>query len=315
MVGIKPRNAVLQVEGLTKYYGRELALGSKKFGRGAVKAVENVSFSVKKGEIFGFLGPNGAGKSTAMRAIMGYLKIQQGSIKIFGLDHQKDALEIRKRVGYLPGDVALYGNFTGEELIEYYGNFRPIDQKMLKKLRSFFKVDLTKKVGSLSTGNRQQAALVAVLASNPDMLILDEPIHGLDPLMAANLHKLLIELREQGKTIFLSSHDLSEVQKICDRVGIIKEGRMIVIEKVEALLEKSLQTMQIEFDDSHTIPDEAEIKTLSSVVSIQKNGQNGKFILKVKENLNDFLRFLTSYQIKRLTLTDADLEEVFLHFY
>ncbi|MFX1514083.1 MAG: ABC transporter ATP-binding protein [Promethearchaeota archaeon] len=315
MTKTKSMHEILRVEGLTKYFGREFTLGSKKLKGKVVKAVEDVSFSIKKGEIFGFLGPNGAGKSTTMRAIMNYLHIQNGSIKVFGLDHQKDALEIRKRIGYLPGEVALYQNFSGEELIEYFGKFRQIDPQMLKKLRSIFTVNLSKKIGSLSTGNRQQAALIAVMASNPDLLILDEPIHGLDPLIAARLHKLLIELRNQGKTIFLSSHDLSEVQKICDRVGIIKKGRMIVIEKVEVLLEKSLQTMNIEFDDSTVLPEEADFREVLSVVSVQRTNESGKFLLKVKENLNDLLKFLTAYKVKRFTLTDSDLEEVFLYYY
>lgn len=309
------QDVILRVEGLTKTYGREYRIGSRKIGRSSVKAVDNVSFSVHKGEIFGFLGPNGAGKSTAMRTIMGYLKSQQGTVKILGLDYKRDALAIRKRIGYLPGDVALYDNFTGEELIEFFGTFRPIDRMLLKKLRSLFKVDLTQKIGSLSTGNRQQVALIAVMASNPDLLLLDEPSSGLDPLMAARLHKLLRELQAQGKTIFLSSHDLAEVQKICDRVGIIRKGRMIVIEKVETLLEKSLQEMQIEFENTTITPALADLREIPNVVTVQKNSKNGKFHLKVTGDINDLLRTLMTFRVKRLTLTDSSLEEVFLHYY
>ncbi|MFX0116280.1 MAG: ATP-binding cassette domain-containing protein, partial [Candidatus Hodarchaeota archaeon] len=237
-----------------------------------------------------------------------------GSIEIFGLDYKRDALLIRNRIGYLPGDVALYKNFTGIELIEHLGKFRPINNEMLNKLRMIFKVNLNKKIGALSSGNRQQVAVIVALASNPDLLILDEPTGGLDPLMAARLHKLLIDLRNQGKTIFLSSHDLFEVQKVCDRVGIIREGRMIVIEKVETLLEKSLQELTIEFDAS-PIPSEDDFRALANVVAVQKNRQNSKFHLKVKEDVNELLKFLSQYKIKRLTLTDASLEEIFLHYY
>ncbi|MHA2495799.1 MAG: ATP-binding cassette domain-containing protein [Candidatus Hodarchaeales archaeon] len=306
---------VLQVEGLTKHYGREYYVGSRKVSGEIVKAVKDVSFAVRKGEIFGFLGPNGAGKSTTMRAIMDYLKLQGGSIKIFGLDYKKDVLAIRKRIGYLPGDVALYNNFTGLELIEYFGKFRPIDEEMFNKLRSLFKVNLKQKIGSLSSGNRQQVAVFTALVSNPDLLILDEPTGGLDPLMAARLHKLLIELRDQGKTIFLSSHDLTEVQKVCDRVGIIREGQMVVIEKVETLLEKSLQALNIEFEDVANTPSEADFRAISNVISVQKKRQNNKFHLKIKEDVNDLLKFLTNFRVKRLTLTDASLEEIFLHYY
>lgn len=245
---------------------------------------------------------------------MAYLKIQGGSIEIFGLDYEKDALLIRNRIGYLPGDVALYNNFTGIELIEYLGKFRPTDNEMLKKLRAIFTVNLNKKIGALSSGNRQQVALMTAFASNPDLLILDEPTGGLDPLMAARLHKLLVELQDQGKTIFLSSHDLSEVQKVCDRVGIIREGRMIVVEKVETLLEKSLQELTIEFEASPS-PSENDFRALTNVVAVQKDHQNKKFHLKVKEDVNELLKFLTQYAIKRLTLTDASLEDIFLHYY
>ncbi|MFX0209197.1 MAG: ATP-binding cassette domain-containing protein [Candidatus Hodarchaeota archaeon] len=315
MVDSKSRKSILQVEGLTKWYGSNYNIGSKKVGRGIVKAVQDVSFSVREEEIFGFLGPNGAGKTTTMRSIMNYLNIQSGSIKIFGLDYKKDALMIRKRIGYLPDGAALYDNFTGLELIDYFGNFRSLDNSMLTRLRSLFKVNLNQKIGSLSSGNRQQAALIAVMASNPDLLILDEPSNGLDPLMAARLHQLLIELRGEGKTIFLSSHDLSEVQKVCDRVGIIKEGHMIVIEDVEGLLEKSLQTMHIEFVDPNHVPSEDDLRAVPSVESVQKNNQNSKFYLKIREDVNDLLKFLSTYQVKRMTLTDASLEEVFLHYY
>jgi len=201
------------------------------------------------------------------------------------------------------------------ELIDYFGNFRPIDSEMLQKLRSLFKVNLNQKIGSLSSGNRQQAALIVAMASNPDLLILDEPTIGLDPLMAARLQKLLLELRNQGKTIFLSSHDLFEVQKVCDRIGIIREGRMIVIEKVEALLEKSLQALHIEFENSPVPPSEDDFLAISNVMSVQKTSHNEKFQLKVKEDINELLKFLTAYRIKRFTLTDTSLEEVFLHYY
>ncbi|MFQ5979325.1 MAG: ATP-binding cassette domain-containing protein [Candidatus Heimdallarchaeota archaeon] len=310
----KPKPKILRVEGLTKHYGHDYSIGPLQIGGDLVKAVQDVSFSVREGEIFGFLGPNGAGKSTTMRCIMAYLKIQGGSIEIFDLDYEKDALLIRNRIGYLPGDVALYKNFTGIELIEYLGKFRPTDNEMLKKLRTIFKVNLNKKIGGLSSGNRQQVAVITALVSNPDLLILDEPTGGLDPLMAARLHNLLVDLRNQGKAIFLSSHDLSEVQKVCDRVGIIREGRMIVIEKVETLLEKSLQELTIEFESSPP-PSEDDFRSLTNVVAVQKDQQNSKFQLKIKEDVNELLKFLTQYRIKRMTLRDASLEEIFLHYY
>ena len=241
---------ILQVSNLTKVYGREFGLGGKKIGQRVVGA-QDVSFTVKKGEIFGFLGPNGAGKTTTMRAILDYLKIQPGgAVSIFGLDHHTDRLAIRKRIGYVPGDMALFDNFTGEELLQYFGKFRPINEEFLAELRQFFRVKLRKKIKSLSTGNRQQAGLITAIASKPDFLILDEPTSGLDPLMAANFHKILRKLRDEGFTILLSSHDLAEVQSICDRVGIIREGKMVLVEAVEVLKAKFLQRVKVKVNGS-----------------------------------------------------------------
>ena len=303
---------VLQVSNLTKIYGYEFRLGGKKIGRRVVGA-RDVNFSVNKGEIFGFLGPNGAGKTTTIRSILAYLRIQSGTIIIFGLDHHRDALAIRERIGYVPDDLALYETFTGEELIEYFNNFRPVDRDFLKELRSIFRVDLTLKIKLLSSGNRQQVGLILALAPKPDFLILDEPTSGLDPLMAANFHKILKKLKGEGITIFLSSHNLAEVQAVCDRVGIIKEGRMILVEKIENLITKFLQNLKIKFSPS-TLPREEDFKGLDSVISVEKTDET-TFSLKIKEDVNELLKWLVNYKIERLAIEDATLEEIFLQYY
>ena len=306
------RKSVIQVSNLTKVYGRELALGSRKIGRRIV-AVDDVSFSVKKGEIFGFLGPNGAGKTTTIRAILGYLSIQSGTITINELDYLKNGLEIKNNLGFVRSEMDLYGNFTGEELIKYFGKFRPIDYEFLeKRLRSIFKVDLTLKFKSMSTGNRQQVIIIAALASNPDILILDEPSNGLDPLMADRFHRLLREMRDKGKTIFFSSHNLPEVQTLCDRVGIIRKGKIIVIESVKELQRKSMQVMNVEFMDGQD-PEIGEFQAIPNVFSVEKKGST--FLVKVKEDVNDLMRFVTSRRIKRITLEDSSLEDIFLTYY
>lgn len=301
---------VLEVSNLTKVFGREYKLGSRKIGRSIV-AVDNVSFSVKKGEIFGFLGPNGAGKTTTIRSIFGYLNLKSGTIKINGLDYLKDVLEIRTFVGMVKSEIELYGNFTGEELITYFGQFRAIDKDFLKKLKSTFKVDLTLKFKSLSTGNKQQVVIIASLASNPDILILDEPSNGLDPLMALRFHNLLLEMKNQGKTIFLSSHNLTEVQAICDRVGIIRKGKMIVIEKVKDLRSKSMQIMHVEFDGQ--APELSDFQSIPNVFSAEK--KDSTFLVKVKKDVNALLQFVSSRLIKRMTLEDSTLEDIFLTYY
>ena len=302
---------VLEVSNLTKIYGRELGLGGRKVGRRVVGA-RDVSFSVRRGEIFGFLGPNGSGKTTVMRSILDYLHIQEGTITVFGMDHHRDALKIRKRIGYVPGDLSLYENFTGNELINYYGGFRPVDPEYIEKLRSVFRVDLTLNVKALSSGNRQQVGLILALASKPDFLILDEPTSGLDPLMAANAHRLLKELREEGKTIFLSSHDLAEVQAVCDRIGIIKEGEMILVEEVENLVSKFLQNVRVSFTSE--VPDLETLEAIDSVISVEAEDED-TLLLKVKEDINELLKVLTRYEIDRLSIEDATLEEIFLQYY
>ncbi|MHA1989894.1 MAG: ATP-binding cassette domain-containing protein [Candidatus Hodarchaeales archaeon] len=303
---------VLIVENLTKIYGREIPLGFRTLGRRVI-GVDNSSFSVKKGEIFGFLGPNGAGKTTTIRSILGYLKIQNGKITVLGRDYKQDQLSIRQDIGYVPGDMALYGNFTGEEIIEYYGKFRPINQEFLEEVKKQFIVDLTLKIGSLSTGNRKQVGLILALASKPDFLILDEPTTGLDPLMTATFHRIIKGLKSEGITIFLSSHDLSEVQAVCDRVGIIKEGKMILVEEVEELKSKFLQHVRISFNNNN-IPEIEELNAISSVISATK--MNDKiFTLQVQEDINDLLKFLTNYRVDRLSIEDASLEEIFLQYY
>jgi ABC-2 type transport system ATP-binding protein len=302
---------ILEVSHLTKIYGRETTIAGRKFGRRVVGA-RDVSFSVRRGEIFGFLGPNGAGKTTTMRSILDYLHIQEGEITVFGMDHHRDALEIRERIGYIPGDLALYENFTGEELIEYYDGFRPVDLEFLKELRSVFRADLSLKVKSLSTGNRQQVGLMLALASKPDFMILDEPTSGLDPLMTASAHRLFKELKAEGKTIFLSSHDLAEVQAVCDRIGIIKEGEMILVEEVENLVSKFLQNVRVSF--ASEVPDLEALEAIDSVISAEAEDED-ILLLKVGEDINELLRFLTNYELDRLSIEDATLEEIFLQYY
>jgi ABC-2 type transport system ATP-binding protein len=303
---------VLDVSDLTKIYGRKLKIGAKTIGRTVIGA-KNVTFSVKKGEIFGFLGPNGAGKSTTIRSILDYLHIQEGKITVLGFHHHNDRLNIRKQIGYVPGDMSLFRNYTGIEFIQYFGHYRAVDEKFLEELQSYFKVDLGRRIKTLSKGNRQQVGLIAALASKPDFLILDEPTSGLDPLMTANFHKILKKLKKEGVTIFLSSHDLAEVQAICDRVGIIKEGKMILVESVENLKTKFMQNVVIKFGNNK-IPTIEECNQLDVVISAQKT-DNGAINLKITGNINELFRWLSNYEVKHFVCEDASLEEIFLQFY
>ena len=304
---------VIDINNLTKIYGRSFSLGQIKLGQKTL-GVENISLKINKGEIFGFLGPNGAGKTTTIRSILGYLKIQSGSIKINGLDYRTDAITIRKDLSYVPGSMSLYENFTGLELLHLLSNYHSIDIKYFEKLRSIFKVNLNTKIKILSKGNRQQVALIIALASKPDLLILDEPSSGLDPLITNKFHELLLELKNEGKTIFLSSHDLAEVQAICDRVGIIKDGKMLIVEKIEELRSKSLQNMTIEFVDNLPFSIVDNLQKISTVISIEQKNSTTIF-LKTKIDINELLKVLSNYKVKKMTLEDANLQEIFLTYY
>ncbi|NPE08859.1 MAG: ABC transporter ATP-binding protein [Asgard group archaeon] len=308
----KTQDIVLNVTNLTKIYGRNISLGKWNISKRVVGA-EKVSFDVKKGEIFGFLGPNGAGKTTTIRSILDYLHIQEGKITVFGFDHHKDALEIRKRIGYVPGDLSLYEDFTGLELIKYFNKFRQYDNDFLEELKSIFKVDLSTKVKILSKGNRQQIGLILALAPKPDFLIFDEPSAGLDPLITAQFHRLLKRLTKEGITIFLSSHDLSEVQNICDRVGIIKDGKMILVEEMENLKSKFLQIVDVIFEGDN-VPSDDKLLALETIIDISVRNTH-HFKLRIKEDVNEILQFLSSFSVSRLEIKDASLEEIFLHYY
>jgi len=305
------RDIVLNVSNMTKKYGRDFSFGKWTISKQVVGA-ENVSFDVVKGEIFGFLGPNGSGKTTTIRSILDYLHIQDGEITVFGLDHKKDALEIKKRIGYVAGDMALYEDFTGVELINYFCKFRQHDLDFLEELKSIFTVNLNRKVKTLSKGNRQQIGLILALASKPELLIFDEPSSGLDPLITAQFHRLLKRLKSEGITIFLSSHDLSEVQNICDRVGIIKDGKIILVEEMESLRLKFLQVVDVTFFDK--VPSKDELSALENVLDIRERNSH-RYSLRIKGDVNEIVQFLSTYSISRLEIKDADLEEIFLHYY
>ncbi len=303
---------ILEVHNLTKYYGVSYTLGNKTIGSCSV-GVNDVSFNVKKGEIFGFLGPNGSGKTTTMKAILNYLKIQNGYITIFGFDHRDHDLSIRKRIGYLPGDFGLYDNFSGEELLSYTNSFRHSNEKFLNELKSIFRVDLTKKIKLLSKGSKQQIGILLSLASKPDFLILDEPTSGLDPLMVSNFNDILRSLKKEGVTIFLSSHDLAEVQAICDRVAIIKNGKLLLVENVNTLQRKSIQNVNVTFSRS-SITKINEIKNMNSVISVEQNGNNS-FVIKIKGDSTELLNFLSKNKFQHLTIEDPSLEDIFLQYY
>jgi len=228
----------IQTEGLTKLYGAE-------------RGIEDVTIAVERGEVFGFLGPNGAGKTTTIRTLLDLLHPTRGSARIFGLDSHRDSVAIRARLGNLPGDFGYGKRASGREALGLLARLRDIrDLGRAEELARRFRADLDRPLGQLSRGNRQKVGLILALFHRPELLILDEPTSGLDPLMQEEFLALVREERERGCAVFISSHELDEVERVCDRVGIIREGRLIAVERVDELLGKTAgrQRVEVEFD-------------------------------------------------------------------
>lgn len=233
-----------------------------------------------------------------------------GKAFVFGLDSTKDSLKIRQKVGYVPGEVHLYPKMTGEELIGYFARFRPDKPPVLKdQLVKRFDLDLRPRVKEYSHGNKQKLALVLAFMHDPELLILDEPTNGLDPIAQQEFYLLLKEFKNQGKTIFLSSHNLPEVERVCDRIGIIKEGKLVAEESLETIREKEVRNVEVVFEEDVS-PDFFELPGISLV-----SHHNRTFRLKVKGDINPIINLLSRFKVKDLHFTHASLEEVFLEFY
>ncbi len=293
----KTNNYVIKTEKLTKYYGK-------------AKGIEDLSLFVEQGEVFGFLGPNGSGKTTTIRLLMGLLFPTRGNSFVFGLNTVTESLAIRERVGYLPGDVHLYPHMTGKSLLNYLANFKPHKKPVLmNQLLERLNIDLSKKIKEYSKGNKQKIAIVAALMHDPDLLILDEPTSGLDPVMQREFYNIVKEFKERGKAVFLSSHIMSEIEKNCQRVGIIQKGKLLTIENVEALSQKKVRYADIIFRTQ--IP--LEIFNLDNVKLLEQHNQSLR--LSVKGDINLLLRVLANYEIEEMSLTPSSIEDTFFEYY
>lgn len=275
---------------------------------GALKAVDDINLTVEKGEIFGFLGPNGAGKTTTIRCLMNFIYPTSGEIKIFSKDAQKDSAQIKRQIGYLSGNVRLCNTWTGAEHIKFIENIRgksAVVKDLIKKL------DFNPNIKSrhLSSGNKQKLGLILALMSDPELLIMDEPTVGLDLLLQNTIYKILEELKSKGKTIFMSSHNLAEVERLCGRVGIIREGKLVAQESIKNLHDKRLHHVKVQFDGKFQKSDFS-----SNDVQIEEVLPNG-LVLKVAKNINPLIKKLSNYNIIELEITHATLEEIFLEFY
>ena len=289
----------LQTRKLTKHYG-------------SFPALVDLDLDVGRGEVFGFLGPNGAGKSTAIRTLLDEIRPTSGSALLLGLDSHRDAMAIRTRIGYLPSDLALYPDLTGKDTLAFFGRLRGgIDRRFVNALAERLDADLTKKVGALSTGNRQKIGLIQCFMHKPQLLIMDEPNAGLDPLVQHEFQTMLREVADEGRTVFLSSHTLSEVQRAADRVGIIRQGRLITVENVAGLRAKAIRRVEMVFD---TAPDAAIFETLPGAKDVVVEDH------RVRLAFDGDMQHLLGTAIGHYTLLDisteeADLEDIFLTYY
>ena len=295
--------------GLSKEYGGPMLPG-RRHGT-AVRALDDLSIEVREGEIFGFLGPNGAGKSTTIRLLLGFLHPTAGSASVFGLDVTSHGLDIRRRTGYLPGGIALYDSMTGEQVLEHlvrlYGR-PPVRRARLVERLELSERTLRRPVRDYSRGMRQKIGIIQALQHDPEIAILDEPTEGLDPLMQRAFYEVLADLRTAGRTIFFSSHVLSEVERVCDRVAIVRRGELVAVEDVGRLLERRRRNVQLRFfgppPSLDGLPGAQDVRVRDGVVTLQLDGA-----------VSGFLAAIAGTDVQDLTIEPARLEEAFLEFY
>ena len=282
---------------------------SKDYGAG--RGVFDLDLEVHRGEVFGFLGPNGAGKSTTLRLLLGLIRPSHGSARILGLDMVADTLAIRRRVGFLPGDFALYPRLTGRAMLDHLAALRGgVDRVYRDSLIERFDAELDRPVRELSTGNRQKLGLIQAFMHRPELLILDEPIAGLDPLMQQSFHTLLVELSAAGTTVLLSSHTLSEVERVTHRLAILRRGRLIVVDSVGNLRRVATQRLEIEF----TAPvDSSEFTSLPGVAAASTEG----LVLTVtfEGSADAVVKAAAKHEVRAIRPREDGLEEIFLRYY
>lgn len=289
--------SILEVTNLTKKFGKFTAL-------------DGVNLEVNSGEVFGFIGPNGAGKSTTIRVLLGILKASEGEVKIFGKDAWDDAVEIHKRVAYVPGDVNLWPNLTGGEVIDLFVKLRGTNNKSKREeLIKKFDLDPTKKCRTYSKGNRQKVALIAAFSSEADLYILDEPTSGLDPLMELVFQECIMDVKKQGKSVLLSSHILSEIEKLCDKVAIIREGSIIETGTLKEL--RHLTRTQILVETKQPI---TKLKELKGMYEIEETNQGMSFQVDTEE-LDNAIRHISQFGILKIESAPPTLEDLFMRHY
>jgi ABC-2 type transport system ATP-binding protein len=279
---------------------------------GDVEALVDLDLEVERGEVFGFLGPNGAGKTTMIRTVLDLIRPTRGTATVVGLDTHRDAVEIRRHVGYLPGDLAMYPRLTGKDTLTYFANLRGgVDWGYVDELAQRLSADLSKKVSAYSSGNRQKVGIIQAFMNRPEVIIMDEPSTGIDPLVQQEFQAMVREVALEGRTVFLSSHTLSEVQRVADRVGIIRAGRLIDVERVHDLRSKAIRRIELVFDTPVPADEFAHLRGAREV-----EAQDATVRLKFDGNMDELLAIATTrHHLVDINSEEADLEEIFLAYY
>ena len=286
----------IEIKNLTKVYGKN-------------RGIQDINISVKEGEIYGFIGPNGAGKSTTIKTLLNFIYPTSGEALIFGMDSVKESEKIKEYIGYVPSEVRYYDDVKVKDIIKYAQSFYPKSNKeYVDRICNELELDMNKKMGELSLGNKKKVAIAQSLINNPKLLILDEPTNGLDPLMQKKLFNILIEEKEKGNTVFLSSHNLVEVQNLCDRVCVIKEGKIVDIIEIE----KSKTELKLKVTLSSSDITDDIVFNLSDKI-LDKNGKLYTFIY--SKNIDSLVKELANYKIDELLIEKENLEDAFLNYY
>ena len=289
------KKGILEIKNLTKYYGKILA-------------VKNLSLTLEEGEIFGFIGPNGAGKSTTIRAIMNLISKTEGEVLINGEEFNKDNILLKEMIGYLPSEIHLYEDLTVKEMLDYHESFynKNIHKRRCELVKRL-KLNESKKIEDLSLGNSKKLGIVLAFMHEPKLLILDEPISGLDPIMQQIFYELLKEEKKKGTTIFYSTHILSEISKICDRVGIIRDGKLLKVETIKEMYQKNLNIVTLESEEIKKIEKSLKLEIIS------KEDNTIKFKNTMSSDL--LIKKLSKYKINNILIEEATIEDIFLHYY
>ncbi len=296
--------SVIKTHNLSKTY---------KARKGAFVALKQLNLTVNKGEIFGYLGPNGAGKTTTIRMLLDLIRPTEGKASVLGMDVQKHSVEIHQQVGFMPGELNLWQNERSINIVRYFGRMRgTLDMPYVHELAERLQFDLNKRVRDYSTGNKRKLGLILALMNKPQLLILDEPTSGLDPLMQQTFNQMMREIRDEGRTIFLSSHMLTEVQAICERVGVLRGGELQAVERVDKLTHADFRWVTLQLETLNGVENKLhQLEGVSKVAVVDDNNIR----LRLVGDFNPMLRALDGYYVVNMQINQPTLEEIFLAFY